>query len=179
MAGFNRLIIVGNLTRDPEYRQLTSGQAVCRLGLATNRQFKNGQTGALVQEVCFIDVDVWGEQAKSCHEYLKKGRSILVEGRLKFDSWEDQAGQKRSKHSVVANSVVFLGSGAEASEQEATDERFDTLAQNNKEIADQLGDLKAKMAVKAQSSKKPASNQTPTGEIALHDEAPFKDELPF
>ena len=66
MAAFNRIIMIGNLTRDPEYRNLASGQAVCRLGLATNRQFKNKQTGSLVQEVCYIDVDVWGAQAESC-----------------------------------------------------------------------------------------------------------------
>lgn len=183
MAGFNRIIIVGNLTRDPEHRQLTSGQAVCRLGLATNRQFKNRQTGAMVQEVCYIDIDVWGAQADSCRQYLQKGRSVLIEGRLKFDSWEDQTGQTRNKHSVVADRVVFLGSGAGSEvSDEPTDERFESLAQNNKEIADQIGDLKAKMAAKAITKKKPASpefSSSTTGEIAFNDEAPFKDELPF
>ena len=114
MAGFNRVILVGNLTRDPEYRQLTSGQAVCRLGLATNRQFKNRQTGTLVQEVCYIDIDVWGVQAKSCHQYLSQGRAVLVEGRLKFDTWEDKNGQTRNKHSIVADRVVFLSASTEA-----------------------------------------------------------------
>ena len=65
MAGYNRVVMIGNLTRDPEYKQLTSGQPVCRLGLATNRQFKNRQTGSMVQEVCYIDIDVWGAQADS------------------------------------------------------------------------------------------------------------------
>src|SRR5579872_3069071 len=69
MANFNRVIMIGNLTRDPEHKQLTSGQAVCRLGLATNRQFKNRQTGSMVQEVCYIDIDVWGAQAESCKQY--------------------------------------------------------------------------------------------------------------
>ncbi len=181
MAGFNRIIIVGNLTRDPEYRQLTSGQAVCRLGIATNRQFKNRQTGAMVQEVCYIDIDVWGAQAESCRQYLQKGRSVLIEGRLKFETWEDQAGQTRNKHSVVADRVVFLGSGASAdiAEQEPVDERFESLAQNNKEIADQIGDLKAKMAAKSLAKKKAPAEMPATGEIAFNDEAPFKDELPF
>ena len=84
MAGYNRVVLVGNLTRDPEYKQLTSGQSVCRLGLATNRQFKNRQSGQMVQEVCYIDIDVWGPQADSCHQYLQKGRSVLVEGRLQI-----------------------------------------------------------------------------------------------
>ena len=99
---------MGNLTRDPEYKQLTSGQAVCRLGVASNRQSKNRQTGQLTQEVCFVDVDVWGVQAESCNQYLKKGRAVLIEGRLKFDSWQEADGQRRSKHSVVADRVTFL-----------------------------------------------------------------------
>ena len=85
MASFNRIIIVGNLTRDPDLKQLPSGQSVCRLGLASNRQMKNKQTGMQVQEVCYVDIDVWGAQADSCHKYLQKGRAVLVEGRLKFD----------------------------------------------------------------------------------------------
>src|SRR5579872_587904 len=111
MAGYNRIIIMGNLTRDPEHKQLTSGQGVCRLGLATNRQFKNKQSGTMIQEVCYIDIDVWGPQAESCRQYLQKGRPVLVEGRLKLDSWDDANGQKRSKHSIVADRVVFLSQG--------------------------------------------------------------------
>ena len=113
MAGYNRIIIMGNLTRDPEYKQLTSGQSVCRLGLASNRQFKNRQTGLAVQEVCFVDVDVWGAQAESCQQYLQKGRAVLVEGRLKLDSWQDNDGQKRNKHLIVADRVVFLSVAAQ------------------------------------------------------------------
>src|SRR5271169_4486660 len=108
MASYNRIIMMGNLTRDPEYKQLSSGQAVCKLGLASNRQFKNKQTGSMVQEVCFIDVDVWGAQAESCRQYLAKGRSVLVEGRLKLDSWQESDGTKRSKHMIVADQVTFL-----------------------------------------------------------------------
>ncbi|HLB93977.1 MAG TPA: single-stranded DNA-binding protein, partial [Candidatus Babeliales bacterium] len=107
MADFNRIIIVGNLTRNPDYKQLPSGQGVCRLGLAANRQFKNRQTGENVQEVCFVDVDVWGAQAESCNQYLEKGRAVLVEGRLKLDSWQDAEGHPRSKHSIVADRIVF------------------------------------------------------------------------
>lgn len=184
MAGFNRVIIVGNLTRDPEYRQLTSGQAVCRLGLATNRQFKNRQTGSMVQEVCYIDVDVWGAQAESCRQYLQKGRSVLIEGRLKLDSWEDQAGQTRSKHSIVADRVVFLGAGAgaEIAEQESSEERFEAASQPQKDMTEQLNELKAKIAAKVPPKKKPVTFETgapSTGELSFQDEAPFKDELPF
>lgn len=108
MAGYNRVIIVGNLTRDPELRQLQSGANVCRLNIASNRQFKDRQTGTTTQEVCFVDVDVWGPQADSCKQYLQKGRAILVEGRLKLDSWKDAEGAQRSKHSIVANTIQFL-----------------------------------------------------------------------
>ena len=116
MASYNRVVLVGNLTRDPEYKQLTSGQGVCRLGLAVNRQFKNRQSGDMVQEVCFVDIDVWGPQAESCRQYLQKGRQVLIEGRLKFDTWEDTNGQTRSKHIIVAERVVFLGQGQQAVE---------------------------------------------------------------
>src|SRR5271157_1583140 len=100
MASFNRVIMMGNLTRDHDYKQLSSGQAVVRLGLASNRQFKNKQTGSMVQEVCFVDVDVWGPQAESCRQYLSKGRAVLIEGRLKLDTWQESDGTKRSKHSI-------------------------------------------------------------------------------
>ena len=108
MSGYNRVIMMGNLTRDPEHKQLPSGQSVCRLSLASNRQFKSRQSDDLVQEVCFIDIDVWGAQAESCNKYLEKGRSVLIEGRIKFDTWQDNEGQKRSKHSIVADRVNFI-----------------------------------------------------------------------
>ncbi len=185
MASFNRIILIGNLTRDPEHRNLASGQAVCRLGLATNRQFKNKQTGSLVQEVCYIDVDGWGAQAESCRQYLQKGRPVLIEGRLKLDSWEDQAGQKRNKHSIVAERVVFLSNGATAensfgsslSDSEESSEV--QLNPNNAVERDLLAQLeKAQTRVKAAKTvKKDASPST--GEIDFQDEPPFEDNLPF
>lgn len=190
MAAFNRIIMVGNLTRDPEFRNLASGQAVCRLGLATNRQFKNKQTGSLVQEVCYIDVDVWGAQAESCRQYLQKGRPVLVEGRLKLDSWEDQAGQKRNKHSIVAERVVFLsnGVGAETSFGASTMDDMPSemqLNSNNPVERDLLAQLeKAQSKVKATkaasaTSEKRVSKPALTGEIDFQDEPPFEDNLPF
>lgn len=109
MASFNRVIIAGRLTRDPELKQIGANQ-VCRLGLASNRQFKNKQTGALEQDVCFIDVDVWGVQAESSNQYLQKGSPVLIEGRLKYDQWKDTEGNMKNRHSIVAERVVFLGS---------------------------------------------------------------------
>jgi len=187
MAAFNRVIIVGNLTRDPEYRNLVSGQAVCRLGLATNRQFRNKQTGNMVQEVCYIDIDVWGAQAESCRQYLQKGRPVLVEGRLKQDSWDDQAsGQKRTKHSIVAERVVFLSNGAAAETAFGMSSEEDTSVQlnpNNPVERDLLAQLeKAQTRVKATKVKKEnaSGDSAPaTGEIDFQDEPPFEDNLPF
>jgi len=182
MAAFNRIIMIGNLTRDPEYRNIASGQAVCRLGLATNRQFKNKQTGGLVQEVCYIDVDVWGAQAESCRQYLQKGRPVLIEGRLKLDSWEDQTGQKRSKHSIVAERVVFLSNGAVAENAygaSAMDDAEVQLNPNNAVERDLLAQLeKAQTRVKSAKSVKKEEG-TSSGEIDFQDEPPFEDNLPF
>ncbi len=181
MAGYNRVVLIGNLTRDPEYKQLASGQPVCRLGLAVNRQYKNRQTGDMVQEVCFVDIDVWGPQAESCRQYLQKGRPVLVEGRLKLDTWEDQNGQNRSKHSVVADRVVFLSQQANEyapAEREDADDRNAPLDPSNpmeKELMDQIDDIKRKTAMKkAEPAQAPS-----TGEVSLQDEPPFQDDLPF
>lgn len=182
MAGFNRVVLVGNLTRDPEYKQLTSGQAVCRLGLAVNRQYKNRQSGEFVQEVCFIDIDVWGAQAESCRQYLQKGRQVLIEGRLKLDTWEDQNGQSRSKHSVVADRVVFLSAGAS---DEVSDLATAQAPQSDleKELMDQLDQIKAREDQKVKPAKKKAERKeetsTPSGEVDFKDEQPFTDDLPF
>ena len=183
MATFNRTIMVGNLTRDPEYKQLSSGQAVCRLGLASNRQYKNRQTGENVQEVCFIDIDVWGAQAESCRQYLQKGRPVLVEGRLKFDTWEDQNGQTRSRHTIVADRVVFLGSN----QDNAGAERYDEPAQGmgglnpndptEKKLMDQIHEIKSKVARKVAPKKEEAPLRS--GEIDFSDVPPFQDDLPF
>ncbi len=196
MAGYNRVVLVGNLTRDPEYKQLPSGQSVCRLGLATNRQFKNRQTGSMIQEVCYVDIDVWGAQAESCNQYLQKGRPILVEGRLKFDTWEDQNGQTRSKHSIVADRVVFLSSATDTAEGEATIPTTATSQTKDeskvsakpapeskleKELFDQIETIKKRNEQKkAESAQKVEDKQTAqTGEIEFKDQPPFEDELPF
>ncbi|HEV2916859.1 MAG TPA: single-stranded DNA-binding protein [Candidatus Babeliales bacterium] len=193
MASLNRVLLIGNLTRDPEHKVLASGQAVCRLGLAINRQFKNKQNGSMVQEVCFIDVDVWGPQAESCKQYLQKGRPVFIEGRLKYDSWEDQNGQTKTKHSIVADSVQFLsfkGSEIEdiprTSPDASSTESIMQLNPNNpveRDLLNQLEQAKNKMqaAGKEKTSKKITNNPQPvsTGEIEFPDEPPFEDQLPF
>jgi single-strand DNA-binding protein len=128
MAGYNRIIMVGNLTKDPELKTVGTG-AVCRLSIASNRQYKNRQTGAISQEVCFVDVEVWGSQADTCKMYLQKGRPVLVEGRLKLDSWKDAEGATKSKHSIVSEKIIFLGSGDQQSVEDQSGE--DTVSMNN------------------------------------------------
>jgi single-strand DNA-binding protein len=171
MASYNRVIMMGNLTRDPEHKQLASGQAVCRFGLASNRQFKNRQTGSMVQEVCFIDVDVWGPQAEHCKQYLQKGRAVLVEGRIKLDSWQDNDGTKRSKHTIVADRVTFLGGASQ------TDEVESEVAQGSNDGMMAARQDAPFVAPKVKAAKKVES--TATGEINFKDEAPFEDDLPF
>jgi len=110
MASFNKVILLGNLTRDPELRYTPQGSAVCEFALALNYQYTNKQTGQKVEEVSFIDIVAWGKTGEICAEYLKKGRQVMVEGRLKQDRWEAQDGKKMSKVRVTAENVQFVGS---------------------------------------------------------------------
>ena len=107
MASFNKVMLMGNLTRDPELRYTSNGSAVTSFGLAVNRKFKQGDEWK--DDVCFVDITVWGKQGENCAEYLSKGRPAFIEGFLKFSTWESD-GQKRNKLEVVANTVQFLGS---------------------------------------------------------------------
>ena len=112
MASFNKVILLGNLTRDPELRHTPAGMAVCSFDLAVNRSYTT-KAGERKEEACFITVVAWDKQAQTCAEYLSKGRQVLVEGRLQHRSWETQDGQKRSKHEVVAERVQFVGARKE------------------------------------------------------------------
>ena len=114
MANFNKVILAGNLTRDPELKYTPKGTAVAKIGLAINRTWKS-ETGETKEEVTFVDVDAFGRTAEVIAQYLKKGRPILIEGRLRYDTWDDkQTNQKRSKLGVVAENFQFLDSGNRA-----------------------------------------------------------------
>ncbi|MBH0190181.1 MAG: single-stranded DNA-binding protein [Nitrospira sp.] len=106
MAGFNKVILMGNLTRNPELRYTPNGTPVASFGLAVSRRFKQGED--LKEEVCFVDIVVFGKQAEHCGQYLSKGNGAIVEGRLQQRRWETEDGQKRSKHEVVAQTVTFM-----------------------------------------------------------------------
>ena len=108
MSSYNKVILLGNLTRDPQLSYLPSQTAVVELGLATNRRFKK-QDDTQGEEVCFVDCTMFGKRAEVINKYLHKGDSLFIEGRLKFDSWEAQDGSKRSKLRVLIENFEFIG----------------------------------------------------------------------
>jgi single-strand DNA-binding protein len=165
MAGYNRIIMVGNLTKDPDLKPV-GAQSVCKLNIASNKQYKNRQTGAAISEVCFVDVEVWGAQAESCKNYLQKGRPVLIEGRLKLDSWKDQEGAMRSKHSIVADKVVFLSG--------SNHDNLDDLEENsNAPLIKQNTTSAVRPSYKEKETPNKKINQ-------FVDNAPFiEDDLPF
>lgn len=106
---FNRVIVGGNLTRDPELRYTPQGAPVCNFAMAVNRYWNDRKTGQRQEETSFLDFEAWGKTAELVAQHCKKGRPLLVEGRLKQDRWQDQGGQNRSKVKVVAEQIQFVG----------------------------------------------------------------------
>jgi single-strand DNA-binding protein len=156
MASFNKVILLGNLTRDPELRYTPKGTAVARLGLAVNRSYKT-DSGESKEEVTFIDVDAWGKQAELISQYLRKGNPLFVEGRLKLDQWEDkQTGQKKSKLGVVLEGFQFLGGRAETG-----------------------GHGGAAPSAPRPPSRPPAATSSPTADTASDGPPPEEDDVPF
>jgi len=118
VASYNKIILLGNLTRDPALSYLPSQTPVVEFGLAVNNKYKDKQ-GQQREDVCFIDCRCFGKQAEVLNQYMKKGRQLLVEGRLDFDQWETPDGQKRSKHRVFIQNFQFLGGETEAAPRTA------------------------------------------------------------
>jgi single-strand DNA-binding protein len=151
MANFNKVILAGNLTRDPEVRYTPKGMAIAKFGLAVNRTWKN-EAGETKEEVTFVDIDAFGRQAEVISQYLKKGRPILVEGRLRLDQWDDkQTGQKRSRLGVVLEAFQFLDSGR----------------------GDGAGSRQASASSAAPSAPPPAEAPEPEGPAPEEDDVPF------
>jgi single-strand DNA-binding protein len=114
MASLNKVFLIGNLTRDPELRVTPKGTAICQFGLAVNRKWRD-DAGQTQEEVTFVDIEAWGKTAELANKYLIKGRQLLVEGRLKLDTWDDKtSGQKRSRLKVVVDNLQFLGARPDA-----------------------------------------------------------------
>ncbi|MFQ5412373.1 MAG: single-stranded DNA-binding protein [Phycisphaerae bacterium] len=110
MANFNKVILAGNLTRDPQLSTLPSGMAVVEFGMAINHKWRDQRTNEMREDTCFVDLQAYGRQAETLNQYMSKGRPLLVEGRLKYDQWEGKDGTKRSKLRVVVTNSQFLGS---------------------------------------------------------------------
>ena len=108
MKGLNHVVLIGNLTRDPELRHTSSGISVADLGLATNEQYRNSD-GEITEKTCFVDVVTWNKQAENCSKYLRKGSPVFVEGKLQLDQWKTSSGEPRSRLRVKAERVGFLG----------------------------------------------------------------------
>ncbi len=113
MANINRVVLVGNLTRDPELRHTPSGMAVCSLRVAVNTRRKDNATGQWTEKPNYFDVTVWGAQGESCAQYLAKGRPVGIDGRLEWREWEAQDGSKRQAVEIIADTVQFLGGRGE------------------------------------------------------------------
>lgn len=126
MSSVNKCILIGNLTRDPQIKQVTSGTMVCEFGIAMNRKYKVGEEDR--EEVCFLDCAAFGRQGEVIQKYCQKGKSLYIEGRLRWDSWDDKnGGGKRSKVSVVVENFQFLG-GRDDGAQQGGGEREQDLA---------------------------------------------------
>ena len=114
MANINRVVISGNLTKDPELRQLPSGNSVCKLRMAVNTRVKDRDSGQWTDRPNYFDVTVWGNQGENCAQYLSKGRPVGIDGRLEWREWEAQDGSKRQAVEIIADSVQFLGGRQDA-----------------------------------------------------------------
>ena len=117
MASYNRIVLVGNLTRDPQLSYTPANTAVCKFGMAMNHKFKD-RDGNMREEVCFVDCTVFGRGGETFNQYMRKGRMVLVEGRLHLNQWTTPEGDKRSKHEVIVENFTFLGSGGGGREGE-------------------------------------------------------------
>ena len=116
-ANINRVVLVGNLTRDPELRHTPSGMPVCSLRLAVNTRRKDQASGQWTEKPNYFDITVWGNQGESCAQYLSKGRPVAVDGRLEWREWDAQDGTKRQAVEIIADSVQFLGGRGDAEAQ--------------------------------------------------------------
>ena len=139
MASFNKVILVGNLTRDPQVRYTPGGSAVAEIGLAVNRSWFDKNSNSRKEETTFVDVTLWGRTAEVASEYLTKGRSVLIEGRLQLDQWDDkESGQKRSKLKVVGENMTMLGKKDDEGTRSPADSFYDNPDSGQ---SDQLDDV--------------------------------------
>jgi single-strand DNA-binding protein len=157
-VSYNKIIMVGNLTRDLEMRYSASGMGIANTAIATSRKFTSN--GEKKEEVCFVDITFFARSAEVANQYLRKGSKILVEGRLNFDQWTDANGQKRSKHSVVVETMQMLDGKNDNQEQQAPQGQAQQQQSYQKPVQQQ------------QAQQMPSSNQVPVIDID-------EDQIPF
>lgn len=176
---FNKVILVGNLTRDVELRYLPNGSALAKIGLATNRRYKK-QDGSSGEEVCFVDVNLFGRTAEVANQYLRRGSQVLIEGRLVLESWTDNTGQKRSKHSITAESMQMLGSRNDGNYGGSQGGNYGGYNPNSD---DSYGDYNAgaqntNFSGNYQSRENPQSNSYQQPQSKMQPKSPKEDEIP-
>ena len=128
MASMNKVFLLGNLTRDPELSHTQGGSALCKFGIAVNRKWKDKNSGDTREEVCFVDCVAWNRTAEIINQYLSKGSMALIQGRLQFNQWEDQQGNKRSKLEVVVDDCQFMPSGKGENQRKASSQQSEHQA---------------------------------------------------
>ena len=153
MASLNKVLLIGNLTRDPDLRMMSNGRPVCNFGLALNRNYKDSE-GNRKEEVTFVDVECFGPRAEAVAKFFTKGRSIFVEGRLKLDQWESKEGEKRSAIRVVLDNFEFV------------DSKQDVPSNQGRNI-------ETTSSTAPSSSDSPRSESTPSSDSDLDDDVPF------
>ena len=180
MANYNRVILMGNLTRDPQLSYLPSQTPVVELGLAVNRKWK-GQDGQQREETCFVDCKAFGKQAEVMNQYLSKGRPVLIEGRLQFSAWEDKEGNKRSKLRVVVENFQFIGGGQGGGGQYSPGQSRQQQAPASQAPASQApaSQAPANQAPASQGQANQAPPAMPSDEPVYDDFNQGGDEIPF
>ena len=134
MSSFNKVILMGNLTRDPELKVLQSGSTVCEFGMAMNESYTDRQSGEKVESVCFADVSIWGKQAETVDKFFEKGKPIFIEGSLRYESWESEDGSKRSRLKVHAQRFNFVGSKTDGTNSSGTSKYDDPTSGDTDEV---------------------------------------------
>ena len=167
---FNKVVLVGNLTRDIELRYASSGSAIANTAIATSRKFT--QNGERKEEVCFMDITFFGRSAEVANQYLKRGSKILVEGRIKFDQWVAQDGSKRSKHSVIVETMQMMDSKADSqANNETAQDAYNSNSHSEKEVNNSPSNYEQRQAQQEQKQEMPQQN---IPEIDIDE-----DEMPF
>lgn len=172
MPALNKVILLGNLTRDPELRRTPQGTAVCSFGLAVNRRLPSA-SGETREETCFVDIEVWSRQAESCANYLRKGSPALIDGRLRMDQWDDrETGKRRTRLRVQADRVQFMGPpagsefGTGPADGAGHNVRRDTTV-------DAEGSTRVSREAAPEAARMPAFEPLPADEAGTPDDIPF------